>query len=231
MPTALSFNGPVTFGGVSIGDATARVGIVIDKKLINLKSADQLFCERRLTGKITLGVHDEDATQGKLIDDADHEVAGTFDVKGFRCSADYIGIGATFSLKEIDIAELAKFSKGAGRLVVESADVIPEEPRPEPPIKTSGQPATLKAKGPWRKVKIETLFDPEKTICKALLNAGIETTGQLADYTEANKGLDKIDGLGPKKIEEIDRVMDQFWFDNDIDDDKMAATGAASAAE
>lgn len=230
MPVATELNAPVTFGGVSIGDATARISVVIDRKNINLKSADQLFCERRLIGKVVLGLHDEAAEQTKLIDDADHEVSGAFDVKGFRCSADYIALGVTWSLKEIDISELARFSKGAGRLIVSSAGPIPEEPKPEPPIKTSGQ-QTLKAKGPWRKVKIDTLFDPTRTVCKALADAGIETVGQLADYTGAGKLLGDLAGLGPKKVEEIEARMVEFWKSNpDADNQPEAAEAGAGEA-
>lgn len=206
------FNGGVTFGGVSIGDNTARLGIAIDRGVINLNRADDLFCNRRLTGKVVLGMFDEGDGQGKLIDDVDHEVAGAFDVKGFRCSADVITIGATFSLKDIDIAELAKFSKGQGRLIVQDANDIPEVPK-EPPVKP-GVPGTLRADGPWANHSLDELFDPEKTIRKALANADIDTVGQLADYSATGKRLTDIAGIGPGKAQEIEDVMLEFWKKN-----------------
>jgi len=34
---------PVQFGGVSIGDQTARLGVSIDRKSLNLNAADEAF--------------------------------------------------------------------------------------------------------------------------------------------------------------------------------------------
>ena len=224
-----TFEANVQFGGVSIGDNTARLGMSVDRKLIALSRANDFFCDRRLIGRIVLGLHDEDSDQETLegMEDVDHEVAGAFDVKGFRVSSGHITFGATFSLKEIDISELAKFSKGAGRLIVTSAGLIPEEPKPEPPIKGSARPIA-RATGPWRKVRLDTLFPPEKTICKALLNAGIETVGQMADYTASGKLLSDLDGLGPKKVEELEARMVEFWKANpDADNQPEAAAAAA----
>lgn len=227
------FNASVTFGGVSIGENTARVSITLDRKLIHLNMADQLFCNRRLIGKVALGGIDEanngNETQGKLIDDVDHEVSGAFDVKGFRCSADVIAFGITFSLKDIDIAELAKFSKGHGRLIVNQATDIPEEPKPEKPISGNHTPSTLKLTGPRRKVSLDDLFDPTKTVRKALANANIDNVGQLADYTASGKRLTDIDGIGQTKADEIEERMVQFWKDNpeneaDIAEEKELAT-------
>jgi hypothetical protein len=209
--TATEFNSAVTFGGVSIGDATARISVHIDRKNIALKTADQLFCERRLIGKVVLGLHDEGTTQGKLIDDVDHEVAGAFDVKGFRCSADYISLGATFSLKEIDIAELARFSKGAGRLIVSDVGEIPEEPK-EKPAPVAG---TLKVSvSGWKKTPLDRLFDPDKAIRKALNDNNLQYVGELTHHIGAGKKLTDLDGITEKRAADIAQVLEQFWLDN-----------------
>ena len=50
---------PVTFGGVSIGKSTAKLSLKVNRDKISLELADELFCERRLTGKIQLGGHDD----------------------------------------------------------------------------------------------------------------------------------------------------------------------------
>lgn len=215
----------VKFGGVSIGEKTARLGMTIAREQLNLTRADKTFCDRRLIGKVVLGIHDEDATQGKLLD-VDHEVAGAFDVKGYKVSADAFGIGATFSKQDVSINELSQFASGSGRLIVTSAGEIPEPLPAEPPIKTNGAPTTLRAKGPWRKVNLDTLFDPDKTIRKAFANAGIDTMGQLSDYTGAGKLLADIDGLGPKKVEDVENRLEEFWKSNP-DADAQPAEAAA----
>lgn len=211
---AQAFSGGVSFGGVSIGETTARLGIHIDRGVIELNKADELFCNRRLTGKVVLGQFDESSGQRKLIDDVDHQVSGSFDVKGFRASTDSIAAGLTFSLKEIDIAELARFSKGQGRLVIDEVGDIPEEEKPSR-LAPDHVPGSLKADGPWRNEPLDNLFDPSKATRKALAAAGIDTVGQLADYTASERRLTDIDGIGPGKEQEIEDRMMCFWADNE----------------
>lgn len=117
---------PVEFGGVSIGEATARLGVRISRSCLTLAKADQCFCGHRLTGCVQLGGSDDASGQLKLADDLEHAVKATFDCKRLGVSADTLSIGLTFSLKDINVADLAKFSKGAGRLVVEDVSEIPE---------------------------------------------------------------------------------------------------------
>lgn len=207
------FRGGVTFGSINIGVETASVGIKIGRGVINLNMADELFCGRRLTGKIILGKIDEGDGQGKLIDDVDHEVQGAFDVSKFSCNKKQIGITASFSLEDIDIAELSVFSSKPGRLVIDSVGEIPEPEKKEPPLKGK-KGGDLAVSGPWRNVSLDELFDPEKTARKALANAGIDTVGQLADYTASGKPLTKIDGIGEGKATEISKRMEEFWAAN-----------------
>lgn len=133
---AWELNIGVDFGGVSFGDKTARLGVTIDREKIPLDRADELFCDRRLTGTIILGHTEDDPTQKDLIADAAHKVAGTFDVKGFSCKPSTIGIGLTFGRLEVDPGELSLFAKKSGRLVVTSSEEIPE-----PEAKASGPAA------------------------------------------------------------------------------------------
>lgn len=217
----------VKYGVVSLGEHTARISVTIARNQLALSRADKVFCNRRLDSTITLGAHDEAAEQTKLIADTDYEINGAADVKGFKVSEDEMRIGLTFSKKDVPVEDLSRFASGTGYFTIHSAGEIPEPLPAEPPIKTSGQ-QTLKAKGPWRKVKIDTLFDPTKTVCKALADAGIETVGQLADYTGAGKLLGDLDGLGPKKVEEIEARMVEFWKSNpDADNQPEAAEAAA----
>jgi hypothetical protein len=127
--TFKEFDGGVNFGTVSIGETTARLGVKIDRGVCSASQADKLFCNRRLIGSVVLGKR-EDGNGQKTAFDTDRTVKGVFDVKGFSANAKQIGIGLTFSLKDVDIAELAHFSSGAGRLKIEEVSSIPDE-KPE----------------------------------------------------------------------------------------------------
>ena len=118
-PYASALDIPVAYGGVSIGKETARLGMTIDRKVLNVVGANEAFCNRRLHGRVMLGNDD-----GALFDKS-LAVESVFDVKGFRVTSDAIGVGLTFQMNEIDIATLAKFSKGGGRLVVDEISQIP----------------------------------------------------------------------------------------------------------
>lgn len=208
------FLADVKFTQVSVGATTARIGVTINRKACKLNRADELFCDRRLTGTISLGRFDEDTKrQQKLIDDSDHEVNAVFDVNGFRVSADSIGLGLTFKLSEIEVGELSKLATKDGRLLISDAQEIPVEEK-EKTKSPDHVPGTLKAEGPWRHTNLDLLFDPAKTIRKALAEANINTVGQLADYTATDKRLTDITGIGPGKAEEIEERMVQFFADN-----------------
>lgn len=118
---------PVEFGGVSIGENTARLGIRMDRSVMNLLAADEAFCGHRLNGSIVLGGSDDARGQGKLLDDMDETVTGTFDVKRIGVNSKSITTGLTFSLADIDIGTLARFSKGSGRLIVNGVSELPVE--------------------------------------------------------------------------------------------------------
>lgn len=212
---------PVGFGGVSIGEKTARIGISVDRAWLSLDQSDRLFCERRLQGAVALGNADDAAGQAKLWDDADHQIATSFDIKGFRVGTEHISTGLTMNLNEIDVSELAKFSKGVGRLAVYDVTDIPEEDKERP----DHVPGTLKADGPWKDTNLDLLFDPAKRIRKALAEAGLNTVGQLADYSATEKRLSDIKGIGEAAAQEIeDRLLD-YWADNpQAEEEAMAAS-------
>lgn len=205
---------PVSFGGVSIGKSTGRIGVSIDREWLELDQASDLFCNHRLNGKVVLGRVGDQSGQTTLVDDLDHEVAGAFDVKGFRVTEDTLACGLTFSLADVDIAELAKFSKGVGRLVVYEIGEIPAD-APDEHLDDDDR-GLLKASGPWAEVNLDTLFDPKKSIRKALHKAGLDTVGQYADYV-ADKGdfwAKDLAGVGPKARQEIEDTMEKFWTAN-----------------
>jgi hypothetical protein len=203
----------VEFGGVSIGESTCRLGVRIARSVLNLLAADECFCGHRLTGKVILGHRDDQQGQGKLIDDTDYEVEGSFDVKRIGVNADTIATGLTFSLADIDVADIAKFSKGTGRLVVYEIGELPVDAPDEHDDDDAGiPPGTLRSEGPWRDVPITKLFDGG--LLKSLTEAGLTTLGKLSDYTASEKRLTDIPGVGPGKASKIEDVTLAYWRDN-----------------
>lgn len=118
---------PCEFGGVSIGENTARLGIRMSRSDCSLDRADETFCGHRLTGEVKLSRNGDADGQMALVDDLEHTVRASFDVKRIGLTPDAISTGLTFSLADIDVAELAKFSKGKGTLLVESVAELPDE--------------------------------------------------------------------------------------------------------
>lgn len=215
---------PVEFGGVAIGDATARLGIRIDRSVLNIISADETFCGHRLSGRIILGGEDEQPGQMSFLDDVYDYVEGTFDVKRISVNTKAISTGLTFSLNDIDIETLAKFSRGSGRLLVEHVAELPEatgdddDESEAEPMKPS--------KGPWAEVLLSTLF--KDSLLKSLNKAGLTTVGQLADYSSReNARLTDLEGIGPGKAEKIEETMIRFWEANpDAGQTQTAGAGA-----
>ncbi len=139
---------PVEFGGVNIGDGTARLGIAIDRGVLNINAADEAFCGKRLSGRVVLGHSDESAGQTRFFED-DHQVEGVFDVKRIGVNLKQISAGLTFSLASVDVRELAKLSKGSGRLIVEQIEDLPDESEDDDEDEDQRElPGTLKAGGP-----------------------------------------------------------------------------------
>jgi hypothetical protein len=121
---------PVTYGNVSIGDKTARVGIVIDRSQITVTRADKSMVGKRLIGRILANPPEErNPDQGRL-DGMDAEIvtlAGAFDVKALGVTAKTISCGLTFALASIEVDQLAHFAKRIGRLVVDAVEALDED--------------------------------------------------------------------------------------------------------
>jgi hypothetical protein len=206
---------PVEFGGVSIGDSTARLGVRFDRTVLDLIKADEVFCGHRLTGSVILGGKDDQSGQTKFVEDLSHQVAGTFDVKRIGVNQTEIVTGLTFSLADLDVAELAKFSKGSGRLLVNEVGELPDDSGDDDSNEREDEPGSLATDQPWREVKIATLFKGQKSLIKNLQEAKIETVGALADFTsKEHSRLTDIKGIGPGAAEKIEKRLEDFWADN-----------------
>ena len=115
---------PVEFGGLSIGDVTARIGVRIDREQMNIIAADECFTGKRLSVVVSLGSSDPE--QKELFKGRSFEVTGSVDVKRLGVTASQFSAGLTFNLESIDVATIAKFSKGKGRLKVFEVATLPD---------------------------------------------------------------------------------------------------------
>lgn len=215
----------VQFGGVSISQETAKVGVSIERSTLDLLDADQYLCGKRLVGKIILGRRDDADGQAKLIEDTDFEVGGAFDVKRFGVSPTKLSAGLTFALASIDVRELARFAKGAGRMVVDEIQELPDDEEDEfEPADVDDEPnEALRTEGPWRKFKLKDLFKGK--LLKCLDDAGLKTVGDLHEYQASEKRLTDIPDVGPAAEQKIGDVMLEFWKANpQFSDDEALAT-------
>lgn len=107
---------PVSYGNVSIGDTFARLAVKIDKQQLNVETAEEFFCGRRLTGLLFVG--DDAEGQQVMFHGARPEIDGVFDAKAFRSTPKSIGAGLTFGVNDLDLGVLSKFAKHSGRFTV-----------------------------------------------------------------------------------------------------------------
>lgn len=207
----------VEFGGVSIGENTARLGVRISRERLNLVAADEVFTNHRLTGSVALGDHDDANGQTTMFEDQNHVIEATFDTKRLGVTATELATGLTFSLSDIDVAELAKFSKGRGVLTVSAVAALPDD-EPEDDLddddEDDHEAGLFKTDEPWREFPL-TKLNLSPSIVKALKAAKLNTMGQLADYSsKPNARLTDIKGLGPGKAALVEEATLKFWQDN-----------------
>ncbi len=129
-PKAAFLELPVSFGGVSIGDKTARLGVSLERsESLTVAQADKSLCGCRLTGKVVARIGDAVGEQDPLpgLDAGDTVLDATFDVKQLSITPTSIGFGLTFAIKGLDVGELAHFAKRSGKLIVYEVAEIPEE--------------------------------------------------------------------------------------------------------
>ena len=210
---------PVTFGGVSIGDQTAKLAIKVDREFLNINAADEVLCGRRITGKVALGRSGDTPGQMVLVEDMDDVIVAKFDIQRFGVSRDAFTSGLTFRLADVDVRQLARFSKGAGRLIMIEispilCDTADEDDEDDGQRTIDG---TFTTDMPWWKVSLDELFSG--TVLKALKGAGLATVGDMHDYQQpTNSGfvnqLADIKGLGPAKVQQVEDRMIEFWRDN-----------------
>jgi hypothetical protein len=113
------------FGGVSIGDGTARLGLTINREALTLAAAVKTFCGRRITGVVCVG--DVDPDQTSFLNDAEYKIPSVFDCKRMGLTLKEYSLGLTFSLADIDAECLTHFAKKKGMLRVDLSSALPEK--------------------------------------------------------------------------------------------------------
>jgi hypothetical protein len=201
---------PVEFGGVSIGRTTARLGIGFNRSACSLEEADNAFCGHRLNGRVVLDGKGDSPGQKKFVEV--HEVAGVFDVKRIGVNATSITTGLTFSLGDVDIQELAKLSKGSGRLLINAIAELPDDAPDEDDEDHKLLPGSLKYDGDRMEAPLSHIF--EGAILKAFSKAKLKTVADLAAITKDGAPLTTITGIGEGKAEQIIARMDEYYRDN-----------------
>lgn len=72
----------------------------------------------------------------------------------------------------------------------------------------------------WRAVPIVELENLAEPIKQKLLDANLNTVGELADFTASGKLLTDIKGIGDAKAEKIEYALECFWEDQEARQDR-----------
>lgn len=136
-PSGEKLDVPVDFGGVSIGDEYARLGILFDRSDMTTAKADHFLCGARCEVKIAVDpAAKKDAPDQSKFSFADARVKleSVADIKRYGVGPKSIGAGLTFKINNMDdVARIARFAKKKGRIVLkvigesgDNGDVPPE---------------------------------------------------------------------------------------------------------
>jgi len=106
------------FGGLSVGDSTARLGVKLTRTDISYDAADELLCGRRCAVTILNGLGNGEGQLPGMEKAEITEVQAIADIKGFTVNPKAFGFGLTFVLTGVNPSMLAKFPKRRGRLFI-----------------------------------------------------------------------------------------------------------------
>lgn len=109
---------PVEFGGFSCGDETARLSLSISRDRMTPSRADQFLCGSRCSIRIAADPNADDDVPGQQTIDGLSFIESVVDIKSYRVNSSRIGCGLTFSIEEIDVADLAALANHKGRLLL-----------------------------------------------------------------------------------------------------------------
>jgi hypothetical protein len=207
---------PVKFGSVSLGKRTGKVGFSLPREFCTLARADELFVDRRLRAKVSLG-RSADANGQTAFIGPDVEIVGEFDVKGFRVGSDsFSGLGLTFMLKEISLEDVSLLSGGSGRVVINAVGEIPHDAVDDAsePFEDTG---LLPSSGPWAEIPIkEAMPKITPALLKSLAANGVNNMGHLAEWSKKHGEFwaKSLGGVGPAGREKLEKWQEEFWAAN-----------------
>lgn len=115
------------YSGVSNSGVTVRLGVKTGRGNLTLAQADRSLCGKRLTVKLLArqsGQSDQESLPGA---EADLEVTGIADVKGFGVTARFFTFGLSFLVGQIDLTILDQFPKRSGTVTIVSVEDMPDE--------------------------------------------------------------------------------------------------------
>lgn len=117
----------VDYSGVSNSGLTVRLGVKTGRGNLSLAQADKALAGKRLTVKLlarSAGQSDQESLPGA---EADLEVTGIADVKGFGVTARNFTFGLSFVVGQIDLTILDQFPKRAGTVTIVNVEEMPDE--------------------------------------------------------------------------------------------------------
>lgn len=115
------------YSGVSNSGLTVRLGVKTGRGNLTLTQADKALSGKRLTVKLlarSAGQSDQQSLPGA---DADLQVTGIADVKGFGVTARHFTFGLSFVVGQIDLTILDQFPKRAGTVTIVNVEDMPED--------------------------------------------------------------------------------------------------------
>lgn len=119
---------PCRFTSVGLQLEHRKIGVEIGRERLDIESADELFCGRRLTGTVEVTTDNEDPDQVPLFDGQLPSVTASFDVKSFTAKPEVFTLGLVFAKDDVDPVTLDRFLKRSGRMTVTDVMEIPEDP-------------------------------------------------------------------------------------------------------
>ena len=201
--SAAALDIPVEFGNVSIGDATARIGVRFPVGSVKQSDVTKKLCEKRIDALITTN---DDQQRIPGTEDEILELTGMADTRGVNVKVKTYSTGLTFSREDVDLNMLSNFAKKKGRLVVNDSESIPEKPRGRPKKDDSPKPL----KGQRQLPGTEDNSGPDPDDSTSVLDASL-TTLKSVTLARATAIEDAIDVVTLGEFKEFVEANPETW--------------------
>ncbi len=115
---------PVDFGGVSFNAETVSIGLTIQRGVLTVADAADIFVGNSIEGEVALTIGDADSKQKSFpsMEDANPHIPGPFISSGLSVKKKYFAVRLRISVSKDSkgLMELTKFSKRRGTLVIKN---------------------------------------------------------------------------------------------------------------